>query len=83
MRPTEIPKPFVVYQQFENSVLQTAVMSRTVKVNPLVVLLSVLIGVELFGFAGAIFAIPLAGSLQVLGKEIAGESRRNRLVLPD
>jgi predicted PurR-regulated permease PerM len=74
---------FVVYQQFENSVLQTAVMSRTVKVNPLVVLLSVLIGVELFGFAGAIFAIPLAGSLQVLGKEIAGESRRNRLVLPD
>jgi AI-2E family transporter len=73
---------FIVYQQFENSVLQTAVMSRTVKVNPLVVLLSVLLGVELFGFVGAIFAIPLAGSVQVFAKEIAGESRRVHLVLP-
>ncbi len=74
---------FVVYQQFENSLLQTTVMARTVKVNPLVVLLSVLLGVEIFGVAGAVFAIPLAGSLQVLGKEIVGESRRDRLVLPD
>jgi predicted PurR-regulated permease PerM len=73
---------FIVYQQFENSVLQTAVMSRTVKVNPLVVLLSVLLGVELFGFVGAIFAIPLAGSLQVFAKEIVGESRRDHLLLP-
>ncbi len=73
---------FIVYQQFENSVLQTAVMSRTVKVNPLVVLLSVLLGVELFGFVGAIFAIPLAGSLQVFAKEVASESRRDQLVLP-
>ncbi len=73
---------FVVYQQFENSVLQTAVMSRTVKVNPLVVLLSVLLGVELFGFVGAIFAIPLAGSLQVFAKEVVSESRRDHLFLP-
>jgi predicted PurR-regulated permease PerM len=73
---------FIVYQQFENSVLQTAVMSRTVKVNPLVVLLSVLLGVELFGFVGAIFAIPLAGSMQVFATEIVGESRRDHLLLP-
>jgi predicted PurR-regulated permease PerM len=59
---------FVVYQQFENSVLQTTVMARTVKVNPLAVLLSVLVGVELFGFLGALLAIPVAGILQVLIK---------------
>ena len=74
---------FIIYQQFENSVLQTAVMSRTVKVNPLWVLLSVLLGVELFGYIGAVLAIPLAGSVQVLLKEIWGEVRRDRLVMPD
>ena len=74
---------FVVYQQFENSVLQPNVMARTVKVNPLVVLLSVLAGVELFGFVGALLAIPIAGSVQVALKEIWGESRRDRLVLPE
>ncbi|MEQ1702549.1 MAG: AI-2E family transporter [Ilumatobacteraceae bacterium] len=61
---------FLVYQQFENSVLQVMVMSRTVKVNPLAVLLSVLIGVELFGFIGALLAIPVAGALSVVAKEI-------------
>ena len=74
---------FIVYQQFENSVLQTAVMSRTVKVNPLVVLLSVLVGVELFGLAGALLAIPVAGSVQVAIREIWQETRRDRLVLPE
>jgi predicted PurR-regulated permease PerM len=64
---------FVVYQQFENSVLQVQVMARTVHVNPLVVLLSVLVGVELFGFLGALLAIPVAGAIQVVGKAIARE----------
>jgi predicted PurR-regulated permease PerM len=72
---------FVVYQQFENSVLQVQVMARTVHVNPLVVLLSVLVGVELFGFLGALLAIPVAGAIQVVGKAIARERRRGRLVL--
>ena len=74
---------FIVYQQFDNSVLQTKVMSRTVKVNPLVVLLSVLFGVQLFGLMGALLAIPLAGSVQVLFKEIRRETTRDRFVLPD
>ena len=74
---------FILYQQFENSVLQMAVMSRTVKVNPLMVLLSVLIGVELFGIVGALLAIPLAGTIQVFVKEVWRETRRDRLVLPE
>ena len=50
-----------MYQQFENHVLQVTIMSRTVDVNPLTVLVSVLVGVELFGFLGALLAIPVAG----------------------
>ncbi len=61
---------FALYQQFENSVLQTVIMSRTVRVNPLVVLLSVLIGVELFGFVGALLAVPMAGAATVIIKEM-------------
>jgi predicted PurR-regulated permease PerM len=57
---------FIVYQQFENHVLQVSIMSRTVKVNPLTVLISILIGVELFGLLGALLAIPAAGVIQVV-----------------
>jgi predicted PurR-regulated permease PerM len=61
---------FALYQQFENSVLTTVIMSRAVRVNPLVVLLSVLIGVELFGFVGALLAVPMAGASTVIVKEM-------------
>ncbi|MGI8662958.1 MAG: AI-2E family transporter [Acidimicrobiales bacterium] len=64
---------FIIYQQFENHVLQVGIMSRTVKVNPLTVLISVLIGVELFGFLGALLAIPVAGILQVVIRDIYDE----------
>jgi len=57
---------FVVYQQFENSVLQVVIMSRRARANPLVVLLSVLLGVELMGIVGALLAIPVAGALSVI-----------------
>ena len=61
---------FIVYQQFENHVLQVTVMSRTVNVNPLGILVSVLVGVELFGLLGALLAIPAAGVLQVVVRDI-------------
>jgi predicted PurR-regulated permease PerM len=64
---------FVVYQQFENHVLQVTIMARTVDLNPLAVLLSVLIGVELLGFLGALLAIPAGGIIQVVARDIYDE----------
>jgi predicted PurR-regulated permease PerM len=61
---------YVLYQQFENHVLQVTIMARTVSLNPLLVLVSVLVGVELFGFVGALLAIPAAGILQVVVRDI-------------
>ncbi|HJV08259.1 MAG TPA: AI-2E family transporter [Acidimicrobiales bacterium] len=61
---------YVIYQQFENHVLQVAIMSKTVHINQLFVLVSVLIGVELLGFLGALLAIPAAGVIQVIGRDI-------------
>lgn len=66
---------FVVYQQFENHVLQPVVMSRTVKLNPLAVLVAVLVGVALAGLLGALLAIPVAGALQVVVRDVWDERR--------
>jgi predicted PurR-regulated permease PerM len=69
---------FVLYQQFENHVLQPLILSRTVRLNPLTVLLSILIGVELAGFLGALLAIPVAGVIQVVVRDL-WDVRQGRL----
>ena len=66
---------FIAYQQFENHVLQVTVMSRTVNVNPLTVLVSILVSVELFGLLGALLAIPAAGVIQVIVRDVYDERR--------
>jgi predicted PurR-regulated permease PerM len=71
---------FIVYQQFENSVVQVAVMRRTVKVNSLTVILSVLAGVELFGFLGAFLAIPAAGIIQIIVREASAYRSQRRIL---
>ncbi len=57
---------FIVYQQIENHFLQPVIYGRTVQLSPLAVLISVLIGAELAGVLGALAAIPVAGTIQVL-----------------
>jgi len=59
----------IVYQQLENHFLQPVIYGRTVQLSPLVVLVSVLVGAELAGILGALAAIPVAGSIQVLVRD--------------
>src|SRR5690348_15030995 len=69
---------FIAYQQIENHVLNPVIMSRTVNVNPLLVLLSILVGTSIgdwlggfFGaFVAALISIPVAGALQVIAREL-------------
>jgi predicted PurR-regulated permease PerM len=73
---------FVVYQEIENHVLNPIIMSRTVRINPLLVLISVLIGANLGGllggffggFVAVLFAIPVAGAVQVIVREVWASS---------
>jgi predicted PurR-regulated permease PerM len=60
---------FVVYQQLENHFLQPVIYGRTVELSPLTVLVSVLVGAELAGILGALAAIPVAGTLQVIVRD--------------
>ncbi len=59
----------IAYQQFENNLIQPQVQRRTVRVHPFVVLVSVLCGSTLLGVLGALIAIPVAASIEILVKE--------------
>lgn len=61
---------FIVYQQVENNVIQPIVYRRTVDVHPLVVIVSILVGSTLLGVLGALVAIPVAATLQILLRDV-------------
>ncbi|MFD8737536.1 AI-2E family transporter [Streptomyces sp. NPDC059618] len=54
----------VVYQQFENYMLQPKLTSRTVDIHPAVAFGSVIAGTALLGAVGALIAIPAVATLQ-------------------
>jgi predicted PurR-regulated permease PerM len=68
---------FLVYTQVENHILNPVIMSKTVRISPLLVLLAVLVGASLGslvggvfgGFVAALLAIPTAGAFQVIVRE--------------
>jgi hypothetical protein len=69
---------FLVYTQIENHALNPVIMSKTVRISPLLVLLSVLVGASIGawvggifgGFVAALLSIPAAGALQVIVVEV-------------
>ena len=54
----------MVYQQFENYVLQPKLTSKTVDIHPAVAFGSVIAGTALLGAVGALIAIPAVATLQ-------------------
>ena len=61
---------FLTYQQIENHILNPVVMARTVRLNPLWILISVLVGTDLASFTGALIGIPVAAMIQVTSQEL-------------
>ena len=74
---------FIVYQQLENHLLQPLVYGRTVQLSPLAVLIAVLIGAEVAGVLGALGAIPIAGSFQVVLQDWLEQRRAARTAVLD
>lgn len=62
---------FVIYGQIEGNILSPLVFRRAIKVNPLVVTLSILFLGEIGGVTGAVVAVPLVATLQVVLRELA------------
>jgi predicted PurR-regulated permease PerM len=68
---------FIVYQQLENHLLQPMVYARTVRLNPLTVLIAILVGAELAGILGTLLAIPVAGTIQIIVRDLWSNRRRH------
>jgi predicted PurR-regulated permease PerM len=64
---------FLVLHQFESNILVPKLMERRVGVSPVVVMVALLIGAQLWGLVGAILAIPTAAIISIILEEIAAE----------
>jgi predicted PurR-regulated permease PerM len=69
---------FIVYQQIENNFISPTIQSKRLELSALTVLASVTIGLYVFGLAGGIISIPIAGCLKVLLEEYLSRARENR-----
>lgn len=69
---------FVVYQQIESNLVSPAIQSKKVELSALTVLVSVTTGLYIFGLAGGIISIPIAGCINVLLEEYLANAKKNR-----
>ncbi len=65
----------LVYQQFENYVLQPTILGKAASVSGFFVIVSVMIFGALMGVVGAIIAVPIIASIQIVVVELTAERR--------
>ncbi|KKR08131.1 MAG: hypothetical protein UT32_C0003G0007 [Parcubacteria group bacterium GW2011_GWC2_39_14] len=61
---------YVIIQQVENHLVAPKVMQKAVGLNPIITIISLLIGVKIAGFLGVFLAIPVATGLSVVVREL-------------
>jgi predicted PurR-regulated permease PerM len=74
---------FLAYTQIENHILNPVITSKTVSINPLLVLIAILVAASIGswiggffgGFVAALLAIPTAGAAQVIMTELWRETK--------
>ncbi|HEX8823505.1 MAG TPA: AI-2E family transporter [Archangium sp.] len=66
---------FLVYQQVEGNLIQPLVQRHSIRMNPLLISVVLLIGGALMGLIGAVLALPVAAALQQLLREVQEEKR--------
>jgi predicted PurR-regulated permease PerM len=74
----------LAYQQIENRTYAKWVMASTVALTPLATVVSVLVGYQLLGILGVLLAIPAAGALNVVVRDLWSYhvARRRSLIGP-
>jgi predicted PurR-regulated permease PerM len=63
------------YQQVENYVLQPTIQGRAAEISGFFVIASVIVGAALLGVVGALIAVPLTASAQIVIRELTAERR--------
>lgn len=69
---------FIIYQQVEGNYISPKIQSKRIDLSALAILASVTIGIYLFGIAGGIISIPIAGCVKILTEEYVKHAKKNR-----
>lgn len=69
---------FIIYQQIENNLISPTIQAKKVELSALAVLAAVTIGLYVFGLAGGIISIPIAGCIKVLLEDYLARAKKNR-----
>ena len=69
---------YIIYQQFENNMIAPKIQSNGMELPSLIILISITIGMYVFGLLGAIISIPIAGIIKVLYDEYPNIRALNR-----
>lgn len=78
LKAVEVALLFLLIQEVEGNVIEPLVMNRQVHLDPLLVIVVVLIGINLLGIIGAILAVPIAAGVQVLVVRVVAPAIRGR-----
>lgn len=70
---------FVIYQQIEGNFISPKIQSKKIDLSALAILIAVVIGVYLFGIAGGIISIPIAGCIKVLADDYFMRVKKSRV----
>ncbi len=69
---------FILYQQVEANYISPKIQSKRINLSALTILIAVTIGVYLFGIAGGIISIPIAGCIGVIAEDYFAKAKKNR-----
>jgi len=70
---------FVLYQQIDGNYILPKIQSKKIDLSALAIIISVAIGLYLFGPVGGIISIPIAGCIRVLIEEYLIKEKKNRI----
>jgi predicted PurR-regulated permease PerM len=79
LKAVEVVILFILIQELEGNVVEPMVMSKSVHIDPLLVIVAVLIGISLLGIVGAVLAVPVAAGIQVLVVRVLAPFIRQRV----
>lgn len=66
----DIALVFLLVQQIDNHFVTPRVIGRSVGMHPLAIILALLVGAEAMGPVGMLLAVPVAGTIKVIGAEV-------------
>ena len=70
---------YIVWQQIQGNAISPAVVNKVVGVPPMLVILGLIVGTQLFGILGAILSVPFAAALMEFIKDV--EKNHNQEIM--